>query len=65
MLMFSNIMRIFTSPYVTTVPADFSMHTHETLLHQKKSVEVGLDLFNAGKEITMTTQKNWESYHTK
>jgi hypothetical protein len=42
MLMFSNMVRILTSPYVTVVPADCSIYMKCCFIKNTVSVELGL-----------------------
>jgi len=60
MFMFSNIMRIFTSPYMTIMLLDCSTHIKCHLIRKTQSAEVGLILFNAGKKMTLTKWQKGE-----
>jgi hypothetical protein len=64
MLMFSNIMMIFTSPYMTNDSVDCSTSMKCCYIRKTQPVEVGLFLFNEAKKMTLRKWKeNWELPH--
>jgi hypothetical protein len=66
MLMLSNIMRIFTSPYMTVVPVDCSTDMKCCFIRKTpQSVETGLILSIVGKRWPWTMRMKSGSYHTK
>jgi hypothetical protein len=68
-LIFSNILRIFTSPCTATLPVECSTHTRNVLSKKNTSCRCRSPL-QCGKadgdlDLDKSERKNWESYNTK